>query len=138
MNSRHSEQGFINAYIETALWSSGEVDPDNEGEGIMYDDERFTLSEQARARMTADCKQFLSTFGALLDEAIDADGQDMARAGHDFWLTRNEHGAGFWDGDWPGYGDRLTEAAKSFDVAYLYTQGEEIFHDMSYYTEPAE
>jgi hypothetical protein len=22
-------------------------------------------------------------------------------AGKDFWLTRNGHGAGFWDGDWP-------------------------------------
>jgi len=35
-----------------------------------------------------------------------------AQAGHDFWLTRNGHGAGFWDGDWPETGDALTEASK--------------------------
>jgi|TARA_R110000744_G_scaffold366338_1_gene475354 hypothetical protein len=25
---------------------------------------------------------------------------ECERIGHDFWLTRNGHGAGFWDGDW--------------------------------------
>ncbi|MEU5425210.1 hypothetical protein AB0H73_06330 [Streptomyces olivoreticuli] len=24
-----------------------------------------------------------------------------AEAGHDFWMTRNGEGVGFWDGDWP-------------------------------------
>lgn len=38
----------------------------------------------------------------------------MAQAGHDFALTRNGHGAGFWDGDWPVYGDLLTKASESF------------------------
>jgi hypothetical protein len=33
--------------------------------------------------------------------------------GHDFWLTRNGTGAGFWDGDW-FEGEKLTEAAKAF------------------------
>ena len=25
---------------------------------------------------------------------------ECERIGHDFWLTRNGHGAGFWDGGW--------------------------------------
>jgi hypothetical protein len=38
-----------------------------------------------------------------------------AQAGHDFWLTRNRHGVGFWDGDWPsGAAGRLTVAAHEF------------------------
>lgn len=24
----------------------------------------------------------------------------QSQVGHDLWLTRNRHGAGFWDGDW--------------------------------------
>jgi hypothetical protein len=32
---------------------------------------------------------------------------------HDFFLTRNGHGAGFWDGDYKN-GEKLTEIAKSF------------------------
>ncbi len=39
---------------------------------------------------------------------------DIACAGHDFWLTRNRHGAGFWDGDWPTYGELFTTIAESF------------------------
>ncbi|MFX7784369.1 hypothetical protein ABTJ92_19280, partial [Acinetobacter baumannii] len=41
-------------------------------------------------------------------------------AGHDFWLNRNGHGSGFWDGDWPGeMGDRLDEASKKYGTVDL-------------------
>ena len=39
---------------------------------------------------------------------------NLSNAGHDFHLTRNRHGAGFWDGDWGELGDRLTEAAHTY------------------------
>ena len=35
-------------------------------------------------------------------------------AGHDFWLSRNGHGAGFFDGDWPENGDKLQAAAEKY------------------------
>ena len=37
---------------------------------------------------------------------------DKAQIGHDFWLTRNGHGAGFWDGDYGDYGDAITQVVK--------------------------
>lgn len=45
-----------------------------------------------------------------------------ARAGHDFWLTRNGHGVGFLDRDELSEADqkRLTEASKEFGECYLY------------------
>ena len=37
------------------------------------------------------------------------------------WLTRNGHGAGFWDGDWPEpVASRLTKSAKRFGSFDLY------------------
>jgi hypothetical protein len=40
---------------------------------------------------------------------------------HDFWLTRNHHGAGFWDGDYPEpLGKQLTELAHSYGECELY------------------
>ena len=34
---------------------------------------------------------------------------------HDFWLTRNGHGAGFWDGDYDDeVGTELTKIAHTF------------------------
>ncbi len=41
------------------------------------------------------------------------------QAGHDFWLTRNGHGAGFWDGDYEK-GDELTSASKPYGEEGLY------------------
>lgn len=43
-------------------------------------------------------------------DALDA--MDPARAGHDFYLTRNGHGAGFWDRGLGAAGDMLSEACR--------------------------
>ena len=40
--------------------------------------------------------------------------------GHDFWLTRNREGAGFWDGFWGEDGDTLTELAQEFPEVDVY------------------
>lgn len=40
----------------------------------------------------------------------DASGFDFS---NDLWLTRNRHGAGFWDGDYKN-GDELTEFAHAY------------------------
>ena len=40
---------------------------------------------------------------------------DDEQLAHDFWLTRNGHGAGFWDGDYGDFvGGELTRIAKRF------------------------
>ena len=66
---------------------------------------RFEFAPETRNQAEEDCLAFL--------EAHKQDiGERYVQAGHDFWLTRNHHGAGFWDGDWPKeIGARLTEAA---------------------------
>ena len=46
---------------------------------------------------------------------------DMEQVAHDFWLTRNRHGAGFWDGDYEEEaGKKLTEIAHSFGEVHPY------------------
>lgn len=86
------------------------------------------LSPEALAKMLADCERFEAENGETIQAAIATGkvvfGPDfgaLGRAGHDFWLTRNGHGAGFWDGDWPEpMADALTKAAKGFGECYLY------------------
>ncbi|KKL49145.1 hypothetical protein LCGC14_2318420, partial [marine sediment metagenome] len=57
-----------------------------------------------------DCDRFRELAGDLLDES-----SDPTAGAHDFWLTRNGHGAGFWDGDWPEPAAIcLTKASKQF------------------------
>lgn len=119
---------FFAAYLETALWSSN--DPDNEGGGVPLDRDHTPddIDPATREAMRAECLAFLAA-GAL--ELIEAEpsprfGPDYGRwgnAGHNFWLTRNGHGAGFWDGGWPENGDALTELCgwrTPFDERNLY------------------
>lgn len=91
----------IDSYLTTALWSS----TDDEGEPMdrEYTTEDFT--EDARGQATKDWQRFQTLAGALLD------GLDLNAVAHDFWLSRNRHGAGFWDGDYTQEGDKLTEIA---------------------------
>jgi hypothetical protein len=70
--------------------------------------------------MVSDCGQFQITNRELLDWAEIRDGRSPHRQGHDFWLTRAGHGAGYWDGDYPETGARLTVASKLFKPVDLY------------------
>lgn len=97
---------FINGYLTAALWSTTDESTPEGGEPLdkhyTTDDFSFTALEIARK----DCKAFIEA------NATDLEGIDPEKAGHDFWLTRNRHGTGFWD---RGYENarahRLTEAA---------------------------
>ncbi len=108
---------FTRQYIETALWSSNDNADDSGGEPL---DANYSISDidpATRDRMIEDCADFQKDFGHLIDEG----GGDYGQAGHDFWLTRNGHGAGFWDGDWPEpQAEALTEASKDFGEYNLY------------------
>lgn len=107
---------FSRAYIEAALWSS----TDDTGEPL--DSGNAELSESAKERMVADCAKFQGDYVAKLN-ALDYCSGDFpeTQVAHDFWLTRNRHGAGFWDGDYPKeIGDVLTELAHSYGECDLY------------------
>lgn len=99
---------FTTAYLEAALWSS--IQSDEQGNEIGALDARFSTSDIAQpslAAMVEDCRNFQEAQAALLAQV----GED-SQHGHDYWLTRNRHGAGFWDRGYPkAIGDALTAAA---------------------------
>jgi len=72
----------------------------------------------------AECARFQELYGEhLVAENFTGrgDSSPLAAAGHDFFLTREGHGAGYWDGDWAApYDDFLTEASKSFGANEAY------------------
>lgn len=118
-------QHFLRGYIAALLWSStDEVD----GETVNLDE--YAASATFDVKAEADCRAFYDANRADIDLAASlydtssGDGADTGYdfAGHDFALTRNHHGAGFWDGDLPdGLAEALTMATrKSGSVtAYL-------------------
>ena len=84
MNTQHLGD-MTCGYLDCAQWA-------DKPEGS---NARFTKSAIDAARH--DCTEFLLACGPLADQAIDAYG--ASRFGHDFWLTRCGHGAGYWDRD---------------------------------------
>ena len=129
---------FTRAYIEAALWSStaygspdeNEADPANaNGDRHGTFDASFQacnydagdLSPELLAHVIEDCAAFQRDQADLLARAyasevwICGERYNAACAGHDFWLTRNGHGAGFWDRGLPdAVGTALTDAAHAY------------------------
>lgn len=118
---------FTEAYIRTALWSSNDESDESGGQPLDRNYGPEDIAPETLAKMAADCERFQAENAETLSAAIETgevvcgpDFDEMGRAGHDFWLTRNHHGAGFWDGDWPEpYATRLTDAAKAFRTVDL-------------------
>lgn len=111
---------MLGSYIETALWSSNDESNDSGGSPLDENYGAQDITEKTLREMRKDVKSF------AIDNAADIDG-DWSRAGHDFWLTRNRHGAGFWDGDWPpAAGKRLTDAAHAYGEVDLYVHRRKI------------
>ena len=115
---------FSDAYITAALWSS----LDDEGEPLDRNYSEDDLDKETFNKMLVDASNFQNHNADLLERAYDVDGQDETNAGHNFWLTRNGHGAGFWDGDYPETGDALTEASKKFGEFDLYVGGDDLIY----------
>src|SRR5438105_15551820 len=91
---------FTRAYAECVEWLLDDS-TDNE-RGISDRDLAEGFAAETVEKMRRDCAAFQEENAADLDAYQEATGRDLAGAGHDFWLTRNRHGAGFWDrGDDP-------------------------------------
>lgn len=98
---------FTRGYITAAMWTLTDED------GNSCDDLTFAdIADETIAAAVGDCEAFQADNRADLDEASEEQGRDDESHGHDFWLTRNHHGAGFWDrGYSPELSKRLTDAA---------------------------
>lgn len=100
---------FVGAYLEAALWSS----TDDEGDPLDGKYSFSDISTEAIKRADRDCAMFVLFNKKWIT--------NYKLAGHDFWLTRCGHGAGFWDGDWPEEaGERMTKSAEMFGNVDLY------------------
>ena len=129
IKDRHRIKIMAEHYIIAALWADAP-------EGT-----RPRVTRQAKEKALTDCLAFCQACGpdVLRDvQRRHADGYgahpdcgqafpEFAAMGHDLWLTRNGHGAGFWDrkeleeGD---LGDKLTAIAKGMkEVRFEFYRG---------------
>ena len=121
MQTINTLDAFTLAYLECALWASmDETDENTGGEPL---DANYTFEDiapETLQEMVTDCVKFQELHGVPCYNS--PQWTDAELSGHDFWLTRNHHGCGFWDRTELSETDqtRLTNAAHEFGEYYLY------------------
>lgn len=109
---------MVQAYLECALWLA----TDDEGESLDEREDIGDFTPSAIESAVRDCLAFAR------DNAADLADIDDAQAGHDFYLTRNLHGCGFWDRGLGEVGDRLTAAAHVYGDCDVYVGDDGVLH----------
>lgn len=109
---------FLSGYRRCATWCGVMVEDNTTGDYFHGDDfDPSYLSDSAIVQSQKDCANFFEANLALMQ----ATGQkDFSQHGHDFYLSRNGHGAGFFDRGYGKIGDELTEQAHVYGSADLY------------------
>jgi len=116
---------FLRGYVECALWSTNDESTPSGGVPL---DSKYGIEDidpRTLERMRADCERFqeenAESLALYCERVTVTDGSSAeSYAGHDFWLTRNHHGAGFWDRGVGPVGDALTASTDAWGECYLY------------------
>jgi hypothetical protein len=97
---------IMDSYLESAIWTEeermqedevseyGELGDDSEVRDMVTDAMDLNIhnfSDDSKIQAYTDIKKFLSLIGDTANIMTEE------QLGHDLWLTRNGHGAGFWD-----------------------------------------
>lgn len=97
---------IIHHYLFSALWTS-EMESKHAVEDFGYGEQYYTAVE--------DIGNFLKQAVRFLGPYVEHFGDEAeSRLGHDFWLSRNGHGAGFFDHSLGGTEKKLQEIARTF------------------------
>lgn len=115
----HERKDALAALVETALWSSTDLDSGDtlDRRGLTADD----LAPETVSALRSDLDSFLDDNDATIARIRRTHPEcTPEQVAHDFWLTRNHHGAGFWDRGYGDDGDRLTQAAHAYGSIDLY------------------
>ena len=94
-SGRESVEAY-DGLIIAALWSSVDVETREPFDAANYTADDIATETAARLREEFD--DFLEANNATIARIREKHPRcTPAQVGHDFWLTRNRHGAGFWD-----------------------------------------
>jgi len=104
----------LEAYLECMMWTNEELD------GYCFTD----LSKELIIRAQKDVTDFETE---IYDKGLDT-GLDSSQIGHDFLLTRNGHGAGFWDRDLGEQGDKLSDICSTYSEVSTYIGDDKLIY----------
>lgn len=127
-------QSFHQAFVRALLWTG--MDDHETPLDANYD--ASDIHPNTLAGLKADGDQFIDQHQADL-LALARNGYGFERAGHDYLLSRNGHGAGFFDRGLGEVGDKLQDAARDAGQtdAYVGDDGKIHVSGLETFGEPA-
>lgn len=118
---------FTMGYISALFWSETIYDIDGNDNGS-FQSEGYTPDDLAPGdldKIISECRDFLEAHESRGRRILDLINKRYspqygdAGHGHDFLLTRNRHGAGFWDRGYKTLGRIATKHAQSYGEVHL-------------------
>jgi hypothetical protein len=121
---------FTDAYVDTELWSSSVYLEEHDESPVPADELDATVYPGTMQAIANVCRDFVEGSRELLEQLHAEFPQvEPEQCGHDFSLTRNGHGAGFWDRGYGAIGDALSDASRPYGETYWYLVDGELFSD---------
>lgn len=117
---------FTEGYIEALIWLSLTPIGEESEELETLEELEYTfdnLSKEMRKEILEECQEFMDANWDDLEKLL----EDWPQHGHDFYLTREGHGAGFWDRGYGDVGERLTEASEVYGSVHTYIEDSKIY-----------
>jgi hypothetical protein len=110
-------EAFADGYVEGIAWACVAFEDDSLDGGL----EDVELPSDVEETLRQDARDFLSDEHVvrLVRAYVRRSGRPYDYAGHDFALTRNGHGAGYWDRGLGMLGEALTQMARPYGSRYL-------------------
>lgn len=107
------EKGVLQGYLTTALWTEEEqLEDEIEAHGTDY--AIHNIDNAVKKQALKDIKTFLKK--AQKEAPEELEDYSPSEIGHNIWLSRNGHGAGFFDDN----NDKLQDIAEKLKGKYLY------------------
>ena len=113
INSMAADNNFdinkiLNSYLETAIWAEESDENDLQGKTIQE------IDKNSKANSAIEIYQFLQK--AQQEASDELNTYDEEAIGHNLWLSRNGHGAGFFDDN----NDKLQNLARNMKPVDIY------------------
>lgn len=108
-NPTNDYNDILSSYLETALWADAE-----EGDEQMKSKTIHDFDPQSKAQALKDIQDFTSKASQIAPDELAS--YDDSQLGHNLWLSRNGHGAGFFDDN----NDKLQDIARNMKDKYIY------------------
>lgn len=116
---------FVQGYLLCALWLADE----NPGPGEWSECEPYTrenIAPEAVSKALDECLAFMRANEVLLIQALKT--RNAEHLGHDFFLSRNGHGTGFFDRGTEPCWRRLQNSARQWGESDLYRGADDRFY----------